>query len=119
MTLHLLSSIQVRPYPLPIPRPRKHRALALFVPRFPSSPPSRRSPSPPADHLSSPHAVTTDKRYEPTVSDHRPISAGFLVKVRKVQPQSRSAVLAEVRQVWEDEKVPVLLEEAKGFYGSL
>lgn len=33
-----------------------------------------------------------DTRYEPTLSDHRPISAGFQMRVRRVRERERNAL---------------------------
>jgi hypothetical protein len=55
------------------------------------------------------------KRYEANVSDHRPISAAFTVKVKKVDYEARekSKVLLQARWLEQQEK---LLVAAKEFY---
>lgn len=43
-------------------------------------------------------------RYEVNVSDHRPVSAGFVVRLKKVDYAARSAVEAEVSRQWLQEE---------------
>jgi hypothetical protein len=40
------------------------------------------------------------KRYECTASDHRPVSAAFDVKVKRIDPERRAQVLQEVEREW-------------------
>jgi hypothetical protein len=92
---------------------------ACLFPIFPIPPfslPFRSHPltTPPPLSLSS-----TDKRYEPTVSDHRPISGGFSLKVRKVQPIERDRLLVELEDEWQTQHLPARIAEATSFYASL
>ena len=58
------------------------------------------------------------RRYETTVSDHRPISAAFEIRIKSVVPDRRDAVLRTVEADW-----PAVqrsrLEAAKAIYGPL
>ena len=49
------------------------------------------------------------RRYEVNVSDHRPVSAAFVVTVKRVDHEVRSAVMKEVRRMWMDEQVRLLM----------
>ncbi len=40
------------------------------------------------------------KRYEPTVSDHRPISASFRVKVKSIDPDLHLKIRQAVEKEW-------------------
>lgn len=55
------------------------------------------------------------QRYEANVSDHRPISAGFTVKVKSIKHDMRQRVKAEVQATWTKEQER-LLSAAKQFY---
>ena len=55
------------------------------------------------------------RRWEPNVSDHRPVSAAFRIEVKSISPDVRRQVKAETHAHWaEFEKV--LLGEAYQFY---
>ena len=58
------------------------------------------------------------RRYETTVSDHRPISAAFEIRIKSIVPDRRDAVLRAVESEW-----PAVqksrLEAAKAIYGPL
>lgn len=66
-----------------------------------------------------PNLSLPDKRYEPTVSDHRPVSLGAMLKVRKVQPLDRDRLLVELEDNWQTEHLPGLIARAIAFYASL
>ncbi|KAG8947913.1 hypothetical protein FRC03_000891 [Tulasnella sp. 419] len=55
------------------------------------------------------------QRYEVNVSDHRPVSGGFRVKVKSVVPSKRAVVKAQVEEEWKL-VVGQLLADAKEFY---
>jgi hypothetical protein len=55
------------------------------------------------------------RRYESTVSDHRPISAAFRVTVKKVDQEKRAKVRAEVVTLWRAEEASVL-EAARAWF---
>lgn len=58
------------------------------------------------------------RRYESTVSDHRPISAGFEVRIKSIIPAQRAAVVHDAEAEWP--KVhEQRLELGKQHYGSL
>lgn len=61
---------------------------------------------------------TSYRRYETTVSDHRPISASFEIRIKSIVPDRRDAVLRTVEAEW-----PTVqrsrLEAAKAIYGPL
>ena len=48
------------------------------------------------------------RRYEPTVSDHRPISAAYALKVKAVNWEKMKAVREEVRGDWAKREADVL-----------
>lgn len=50
------------------------------------------------------------RRYEVDVSDHRPISAGYSVTVKKMDNDARSAVKIEVTKSWKDLELELLIE---------
>ena len=54
------------------------------------------------------------RRYEPTVSDHRPISAGFRMQIKSIDPGRMEKVRKEVRKEWAKREAETLrkLEEA-------
>jgi hypothetical protein len=54
-------------------------------------------------------------RYEPNVSDHRPVCGAYRVVVKKVDPEERAKELALVRRLWEKELVR-LCAEMREFY---
>jgi hypothetical protein len=55
------------------------------------------------------------QRYEPNVSDHRPISAGFTMTIKSVRREVRQKVKSEVQLTWFDEQQR-LLSAAGEFY---
>ena len=55
------------------------------------------------------------RRYEPDVSDHRPISAAFRVLVKSIQQDARSKMKEDVRAQWSMREMQ-LLAEAQAFY---
>lgn len=55
------------------------------------------------------------RRYEANISDHRPISAGFVVTVKSVQHDLREAEKEEIEKLWRKEEQD-LLREAHRFY---
>lgn len=57
------------------------------------------------------------RRWEANVSDHRPISAGFLMTVKSINPQNRSHVKQETVAAW-TEYEKALLGAAYHFYVS-
>ncbi|CDZ97268.1 Inositol polyphosphate 5-phosphatase and related proteins [Phaffia rhodozyma] len=59
------------------------------------------------------------QRYEPNISDHRPISAGFAVRIRKVRLKERNAVLKGLEYQWEEEEKGPLLIKSLEFYVNL
>lgn len=56
------------------------------------------------------------RRYETTVSDHRPISAAFEVKIKSIVPDRRDAVARAVEAGWPDVHA-ARLEAAKAAFG--
>ncbi|KAI0254177.1 DNase I-like protein [Lactifluus subvellereus] len=55
------------------------------------------------------------RRYEPDISDHRPISAAFRVLVKSIQHDARNRVKEEVQAQW-SVRERQLLDEARAFY---
>jgi len=55
------------------------------------------------------------RRYEPDISDHRPISAAFRVLVKSIQHEARSKVKEEVQSQWSMREMQLLIE-ARAFY---
>lgn len=55
------------------------------------------------------------QRYEPDVSDHRPISAAFEMTVKSVRQDARAACKAEVQSLWVEEQME-RLGMARAFY---
>ena len=55
------------------------------------------------------------RRYEPDISDHRPISAAFRVLVKSIQQDARSKMKEEVRAQWSMREMQLLVE-AQAFY---
>lgn len=55
------------------------------------------------------------KRYEVNVSDHRPISAAFEIKVKKIDPSRRAVVWDQIEREWIDVEEKAL-EEAQAWY---
>lgn len=55
------------------------------------------------------------RRYEVNVSDHRPISASFIIKVKNVDQQKRDGSKAIVESAWADRQVQIL-EYSRAFY---
>lgn len=50
------------------------------------------------------------RRWEPNVSDHRPISAGFRMTVKSVRPEARARVKAEAKALWKAVETRLLCE---------
>jgi hypothetical protein len=40
------------------------------------------------------------RRYEPTVSDHKPVSAGFKIKVKSIDKLRMQEVKMDIREEW-------------------
>jgi hypothetical protein len=55
------------------------------------------------------------KRYEVNVSDHRPISSAFVIRVKNIKAEERQRSKAIVEAAWADEQVR-LLDGAQKFY---
>jgi hypothetical protein len=55
------------------------------------------------------------RRYEPTISDHRPVSAGFEINVKSLRKDERAVVKHDVIQEWEVYQVH-LLQQVEEFY---
>jgi hypothetical protein len=55
------------------------------------------------------------KRYEPDISDHRPISAAFCVSVKSIEPDARNRMKEEVMAQWSVREWQ-LLDKARTFY---
>ncbi|EIN04344.1 DNase I-like protein [Punctularia strigosozonata HHB-11173 SS5] len=55
------------------------------------------------------------QRYEPNVSDHRPVSAAFEMTVKKVDREARAQIKTEVQALWQHEEHR-LLAVARNFY---
>jgi hypothetical protein len=55
------------------------------------------------------------KRYEPTVSDHRPISAGFRIKLKAVDGGKMNSVRREISAEWAREEAGLLGRMADAF----
>jgi len=55
------------------------------------------------------------RRYEANISDHRPVSAGFVIMVKSVQTGRREAEKEEVERGWRKYE-QILLREAHRFY---
>ena len=56
------------------------------------------------------------KRYETDVSDHRPISAGFMVSVKKFDYEAREKMKVVLQKKWIEEEEIKLLGVVKEFY---
>ena len=54
-------------------------------------------------------------RYEPDISDHRPVCGVYQVIVKNVIPENRDKELAKVKKLWEKESVR-LCAEMTAFY---
>jgi hypothetical protein len=57
------------------------------------------------------------KRYEATVSDHRPISAAFRLKVKSVDKGRMSRVRGEVGEEWTKREIEMLERMVEAFKG--
>lgn len=55
------------------------------------------------------------RRYEANISDHRPVSAGFIITVKSVQMERREVEKEEVEKYWR-KREQELLREAHRFY---
>jgi hypothetical protein len=55
------------------------------------------------------------QRYEPTISDHRPVSAAFEMTVKRVDREARVSVRDEVQLLWRHEEHR-LLAVARNYY---
>jgi endonuclease/exonuclease/phosphatase family metal-dependent hydrolase len=55
------------------------------------------------------------RRYEPDISDHRPVSAAFRVLVKSIRQDARSKMKEEVRSQWSMREMQLLVE-AQTFY---
>ena len=55
------------------------------------------------------------KRYEANVSDHRPVSGGFAVRVKSIRMDERGVVKVKVESEWRDVHRR-LLGDVKVFY---
>lgn len=55
------------------------------------------------------------RRFEPDVSDHRPVSASFRMTVKSVRQNDRAGVKSEMVGVWRGRE-RALVEDAKAFY---
>jgi endonuclease/exonuclease/phosphatase family metal-dependent hydrolase len=55
------------------------------------------------------------RRYEPDISDHRPVSAAFRVLVKSIRQDARSKMREEVRMQWSMREIQLLVE-AQTFY---
>ena len=59
------------------------------------------------------------RRYEPDISDHRPITAAFRVLVKSVQPDARGSVKEEVQAQWAVRERQLLDSTRAFFVGQL
>jgi hypothetical protein len=55
------------------------------------------------------------KRYEPNISDHRPVCGGYTVDIKRVQHAERAKQLQLVKSLWVKEEKR-LLDGAQAFY---
>lgn len=55
------------------------------------------------------------RRWEPNVSDHRPVSSGFRISVKQVRHDARERIKTELLARWE-EREKELLRAAREFY---
>lgn len=55
------------------------------------------------------------RRYEVNVSDHRPVSAGFRINVKKINHEARTKVKRSVEEEWQLEEHRLLLEARSWF----
>lgn len=55
------------------------------------------------------------RRYEPNISDHRPVCGGYVVEIKKVQHAERAKQLQIVKSLWVKEERR-LLDKAQAFY---
>ena len=55
------------------------------------------------------------RSYGTTVSDHKPISAAFRMKVKAVDPAMREVVRREVRAEWAKEEARILESMEKAY----
>ena len=55
------------------------------------------------------------RRYEPNISDHRPVCGGYTVEIKKVQHAERAKQLQIAKSLWVKEERN-LLDEAQAFY---
>jgi hypothetical protein len=64
----------------------------------------------------SPHIESISyRRYEPTVSDHKPVSAGFKLRIKAVDPGKMVAVQREVNAEWAKKEMEVLEKMAEAY----
>ncbi|CEL59752.1 putative inositol polyphosphate 5-phosphatase C9G1,10c OS=Schizosaccharomyces pombe (strain 972 / ATCC 24843) GN=SPAC9G1.10c PE=1 SV=2 [Rhizoctonia solani AG-1 IB] len=59
------------------------------------------------------------KRYEPNVSDHRPVSGGFRVNVKSVNRDAWNAVKARVQEEWQGRQDQLLWASQDFYTGSM
>ena len=55
------------------------------------------------------------RRYEPTVSDHRPISAGFELRLKKVDRGKMLDVRREIGEAWAKREIELLGKMAEAY----
>ena len=58
------------------------------------------------------------QRYEAKVSDHRPVSAAFSMRIKRIDPVQRAIVAKELEQDWLDVEAD-LIAEAVAYYGAM
>ena len=58
------------------------------------------------------------RRYEVNVSDHRPVSAAFRVRVKRVDIAKRERVKRDVEVMWSSKSVEVLAD-VRAWYAQL
>lgn len=64
----------------------------------------------------SPHIESISyRRYEPTVSDHKPVSAGLRLRIKAVDPGKMVAVQREVNAEWAKKEMEVLEKMAEAY----
>ncbi|KAL9933319.1 hypothetical protein V8E36_008037 [Tilletia maclaganii] len=87
------------------------RPIASKNPQHVPAPPPPLATSLPVQGLGSGHVrVLSYRRWEPTISDHRPVTGLFEIQVRRVNNDLKEAVLAQLREEWtgfEDEMVGI------------
>ncbi|KAE8239878.1 hypothetical protein A4X13_0g8028 [Tilletia indica] len=70
---------------------------------LPTTAPSRRQGKHPGPVSGQGHVrVLGYRRWETTISDHRPVSGLFEIKVRRVQPEQKEQVLVQLREEWKE-----------------